>query len=203
MSLVLKQITLPLRIKTNAPMSDAAFAQFCAVNEPNRFERDANGEIIVMSPNFSEGGGIELDVAGEFRNWSIANGGGRAFGPNSGFTLPDGSVRAADISWIRLDRWSRLSQDQRHRSFARISPDFVIEVRSETDRLSAAQEKMSIWIANGVEVAWLIDPQRRVVEVYRPGQQPEVYENPSSVQGTGCVAGFELVMEKIWGSVTL
>ena len=56
-----------------------------------------------------------------------------------------------------------------------------------------------MWISNGVESAWLIDPQRCVVEVYRAGVEPEVHEDPSSVQGTGSVRGFELVMANIWG----
>jgi Uma2 family endonuclease len=94
-------------------------------------------------------------------------------------------------------RRNALSQEQRQ-SFAQLCPEFVIEVRSETDRLPPLQEKMQLWIANGAELAWLIDPSRKVVEIYRPGQQPEIHENPTSVQGTGPIAGFELVMDRIW-----
>lgn len=196
MSLLLNEIELPLRIKTTKVMSDAEFARFCAANEPNRFERDTNGEIIVMSPCFSDGGSVELDIAAELRAWALVDGRGKAFGPNAGFTLPDGSVRAADASWILLERWNRYSEQERKRSFTAICPEFVVEVRSESDRLADAQEKMSVWIRNGAELAWLIDPQRKVVEIYRPAQELEVHENPSSVQGTGCVAGFELVMAR-------
>ncbi len=53
-------------------------------------------------------------------------------------------------------------------------------------------------MANGAEIAWLIDPERRVVEIYRPGQEPDVLFDPSSVQGEGPVRGFELVMQRIW-----
>jgi Uma2 family endonuclease len=78
-------------------------------------------------------------------------------------------------------------------------PDFIVELRSESDRLKPLREKMQMWIDNGVELAWLIDPQRRVVEIYRKGEEPEVHENPTSVQGTGCISGFCLVMDRIWG----
>ena len=86
----------------------------------------------------------------------------------------------------------------RSRSGGRVSPEFVIEMRSESDRPSMLQEDMRLWIANGVELAWLIDPQRKVVEVYRPGKEPEVHEQPTSVQESGPVATFQLVFERIW-----
>jgi Uma2 family endonuclease len=95
-------------------------------------------------------------------------------------------------------RWNALTPEER-KGYARICPDFVIEVRSGTDRLRQLREKMETWIANGAELAWLVDPERKVVEVYRPGETPQIHENPSSVQGTGPVRGFELVMARVWG----
>jgi Uma2 family endonuclease len=180
-------------------MTDAEFERFCAANEPARFERDANGEIIVMSPSFSEGGSIESEVVVELTIWSRQDGRGKVFGPNAGFTLPDGSVRAADACWIAWDRWNVFSEEQRKRSFAPICPEFVIEVRSVTDRLKDLREKMEMWISNGAELGWLIDPERKVVEVFRAGEVAEVFEDPTSVQGTGPVRGFELVMGRVWG----
>jgi Uma2 family endonuclease len=50
-----------------------------------------------------------------------------------------------------------------------------------------------------VELGWLVDPQHKVVEIYRPGTEPEIHEQPTSVQGDGPVAGFELVMARVWG----
>jgi hypothetical protein len=57
---------------------------------------------------------------------------------------------------------------------------------------------MEMWIANGAEVAWLIDPLEKAVVIYRPGKQPEHLAQPTSVQGTGPIAGFELVLARIW-----
>ena len=197
MSLALSQIDPPVRLRRDLPMSDDEFMSFCAANEPLRFERDANGEIIVMSPTGTGGSEVEGDVYLELGNWARADGRGRAYPASAGFKLPDTSVRAADAAWMSFRRRDALSQEQR-KSFAQLCPEFVIEVRSETDRLAPLQEKMGIWIANGVELAWLIDPQRKVVEIYRPGEEPEIHEQPTSVQGSGPVAGFELVMARIW-----
>jgi Uma2 family endonuclease len=198
MNLALAELELPIRIRTDRQMTDEEFALFCSNNEPLQVERDSTGELIVMSPNFTEGGGLEGEVGRHLGNWAEADGRGKYFGSSSGFTLPDTSLRAAGAAWVSWVRWHALTPEQRGK-FARICPDFVIEVRSATDRLSSVREKMEVWIANGAELAWLIDPERKVVEIYRPGECPEIHQNPTSVQGTGTVRGFELVMDRIWG----
>jgi len=86
------------------------------------------------------------------------------------------------------------------KSYTALTPEFVIEVRSDSERLGALREKMESWIANGAELGWLIDPERRVVEIYRPGDEVEVHQDPTSVQGDGPVRGFELVMARVWGT---
>ena len=192
------EVELPVRIRPEHPMTDEELMRFCAANDPLRVERDANGELIVMSPSGSEGGGIETDVATELNIWARQDGRGKVFGSNAGFRLPDGSVRAADAHWVSWERWNALTEADR-KSFAPICPEFVIEVRSESDRLAELQAKMRMWIANGAEVAWLIDPSRKTVEVYRPGREAEVLEGGSAVEGDGPVEGFVLELGRVWG----
>ncbi len=180
------------------PVSDDQIIEFCRQHEGFRVERDANGEMIVMSPAFSDTSGNNMELSTELNLWTRADGRGKAFDSSGGFTLPDGSMRNPDASWVLLHRWNALTPEQKH-SFAPICPDFVVELRSASDRLPDLREKMEMWIANGAELGWLIDPLRRVVEIYRQGEAPEVHENPTSVLGTGCVSGFCLVMELVWG----
>lgn len=78
-------------------------------------------------------------------------------------------------------------------------PDFVIELRSASDRLQSGRAKMQSWIANGCQLAWLVDPERKVVEVYRLGRKPEILEGVSAVYGEGPVGGFVLELARIWG----
>jgi Uma2 family endonuclease len=198
MNLAFSELELPLHIRPAAALTDEQLERFCSDNNPWRIEREPNGELIVRSPTGIEGAGQESDLGLELGLWARADGRGRYFGPSAGFTLPDTSMRAADAVWMSWDRWNTLSPQQR-KGFARVCPEFVIEVRSETDRLRPLQQKMQSWVANGAELAWLIDPARRVVEIYRPGEPAEVHQDPSSVQGDGPVRGFELVMQRIWG----
>jgi Uma2 family endonuclease len=198
MNITLAELELPIRIRTGRPMTDEELGRFCSENEPLKIERDANGELIVMSPNWTEGGGRESKVGGYLFIWTLADGRGEFYGSNTGFKLPDNSVRSADAAWVSLKKLNALTADER-RGYARFCPEFVIEVRSDTDLLPPLREKMEVWIANGAELGWLIDPERRVVEVYRAGEAVEVFEDPTSVQGTGPVRGFELVMGRVWG----
>jgi Uma2 family endonuclease len=198
MNLAFSEDAMPVRISFEKPLSDEALMRFSAANEWLRLERDVNGELIVMSPTGAEGSSWNAEINADLTVWARRDGRGRVFDSNGGFTLPDGSVRAADAAWVSLDRWNALTREQRQ-GYAPICPEFVIELKSPSDRLAELQAKMEMWIANGAEVAWLIDPERKVVEIHRPGDSPEVLHEPSSVQGTGPVAGFELVMARVWG----
>jgi Uma2 family endonuclease len=197
MNLSLSEIELPVRLRLERPMTDEELMRFSAANELLRVERDANGELIVMSPTGSDGGSTELNAGSELRDWALGDGRGKVFGPNAGFTLPDSSVRAADAAWVSWERWNGLTRSQQ-KGYAPLCPEFVIEVRSESDRLEPLREKMQMWISNGAEVAWLVDPECKVVEIYRPGQSVAVLEQPEKVLGDGPVAGFELVMARVW-----
>jgi Uma2 family endonuclease len=197
MSLALNEIEPPIRFRPDTPMTDEMFLRFCAANESMRFEREPDGEILVMTPSGSRTSRINSQITHLLTAWAQADGRGISFDSNGGFSLPDGSVRAADAAWVALDRWEALT-DAQQSGFAPICPDFVIELRSPSDKLPDLQAKMAQWIANGAEVGWLIDPKEKSVTIYRPGDPPEHLAHPTSVQGTGPIAGFELVMARIW-----
>jgi Uma2 family endonuclease len=197
MNLALPEIEQPVRLRFDRPMTDDELMRFCAANETMRIERDANGELIVMSPTGTDGGGMELDVATELAVWARQDDHGRVYGASAGFTLPDTSVRAADAAWVSWLKLNALTPDQR-KGFAALCPEFIIEVRSDSDSLPELRTKMEMWIANGAELAWLVDPSRKTVEIYRPNQQPELQENHTAAYGEGPVAGFILELARIW-----
>ncbi|MBW4038732.1 MAG: Uma2 family endonuclease [Acidobacteria bacterium] len=196
MNVALQETELPVRLRFEQPVSDEELLQFCERNHLLRVERDANGELILMSPTGTDGGNAELDIATELNLWARQDGRGRALGPNSGIRLPDTAVLAADAGWVSWERYNATAGQSGFREFV---PEFVIELRSESDRLADVRSKMERWMAYGVEVGWLIDPSRRVVEVYRPGREVEVVEGGSVVEGDGPVAGFVLELGMVWG----
>jgi Uma2 family endonuclease len=180
-------------------MSDEEFLQFSGVNNPFRMEREPNGEILIMTPAVTDTGFINRRIVQALGNWADQDGRGEVAESSTGFRLPNGAVRSPDAAWVSHRRLDALTKAQLE-GFAPLCPEFVIELASPSDKLKGVKAKMDEWIANGAELAWLIEPKERRLTVYRPGQEPEVLDDPTSVQGTGCVAGFELVMERVWGS---
>jgi Uma2 family endonuclease len=197
MNFALNEIELPVRLRFERPMTDDELMRFCADNDVLRVEREPNGEILVMTPSGSRTSRINGQITYFLTAWTEQDGRGVAFDSNGGFSLPDGSVRAADAAWVALPRWNALSATQQA-GYAPLCPDFIIELRSPSDKLPELHAKMEQWIANGAQVAWLIDPEEKSVTIYRPGDEPEHLAHPTSVQGTGPIAGFELVMSRIW-----
>lgn len=180
-----------------ASMSSEEFYQFCQANRDLRIERTAQGEVIVMPPAFSDTGNRNFNLAVYLGIWSEQDGTGLGFDSSTGFTLPNNAVRSPDASWIRRERWQQLSDAQKA-SFAPICPDFVIELRSNSDTLKGLQNKMIEYLENGVSLGWLIDRQNRKVYIYRPSQEPQILDNPDVVDGDPELAGFQLPMARIW-----
>lgn len=180
-----------------AKMTADQFFDFCQRNPDLHIERTREGNLVIMSPTGIDSGRRELEVAGQLYVWSKRDGTGIAFGPSAGFALPKGSTRAPDCSWVRRERWEALTVDQR-KKIASLVPDFVVEVRSETDRLSELRDKMEEYADEGVRLGWLIDPIERRVEIYRPGQVPTTLNNPTHVSADPELRGFTLDLTPVW-----
>jgi Uma2 family endonuclease len=187
----------PFRFRPETPMSDEDLMRFCAANDIARVEREVDGEILVMSPAGNRTGRRNAAIISALDTWAQMDGRGYAFDSSTGFTLPDGSMRSPDAAWVEAIRWNALPKAEQNR-FSPICPDFLIELRSQTDDLAQLEAKMVRWLSNGAKLAWLIDPERQVVAVYRPADQPELLNQPTIVEGSGVVAGFKLAMERIW-----
>ncbi len=179
---------------TTEAMSNDDFEQFCAQNQDLRIEREANGKVTIMSPVHFDSGFYEGEVFGELRHFVKHNSiGGRAFGSSTGFTLPDGSTKSPDAAWISAERLAKLPPAER-KKFAAIVPDFVIEIRSDSDKLKALQQKMEkTWMANGVRLAWLLDPVKQKAYLYRQDGSMEIVPNfEGKLNGEEVLKGFEL-----------
>jgi Uma2 family endonuclease len=82
--------------------------------------------------------------------------------------------------------------------FAPICPDFVVELRSKTDRLARLQARMVEYIENGAQLGWLLDPAARRVYIYRPGRAVETLDAPETIAGDPVLPGFVLQLREIW-----
>jgi Uma2 family endonuclease len=172
-------------------LTDEQFYQLCQVNQDLSLERNPQGELIIVSPVGGVSGNREADLLLELGIWNRRTKLGKVFSSSTLFKLPGGGDRSPDAAWIRLDRWEALPEEDRER-FPLICPDFVIELRSRTDRLQALQAKMQEYLDSGLHLGWLIDPQQQQAEIYRSGQGVEVVQFPVKLSGEGILPGFRL-----------
>jgi Uma2 family endonuclease len=161
MMLTLPESALPVKLTLGPAkrMSDDDYFAFCAANPKIRFERSVLGEITIVPPAGYESDYRNADVLTQLGQWARLDGRGKVSGPSAEFILPSGAAYSPDAAWVSNQQLQKLTKDQK-RKFPRMVPEFIVEVMSPSDRLKAAQEKMEQWMANGVELAWLIDGDR-------------------------------------------
>ncbi len=186
------------RIETERPMTDDEFWCYCSCLPDNlRAEREPNGDIIVMPPAGGESSNRNVHIIAQLHVWAVKDGSGDAFDSNTNFVLPSGAARSPDAAWISNARLATLTREQKRR-FLPLCPEFVIELKSPSDRLPRLKAKMQEWIENGAQLGWLIDPDTRMVYIYRPGANPDEVKNADFVAGEGPVTGFVLDLGPIW-----
>ena len=193
-----KTLLLQLPSEICLQVTPAQFAALAAANRDLRLERTAIGHLIVNPPTGSESGKLNAKVITQLGVLGEANEQmGEYFDSSTEFELPNGANRSPDASWVRKDRWEALTLEQR-KGFAPLCPDFVVELRSETDSLTDLREKMQEYMDNGAQLGWLINPNNKQVEVYRVEQPVEVLENPNTLSGEDVLPGFTLSLKRIW-----
>jgi Uma2 family endonuclease len=185
----------PCTLALDPSLSDEQFENLSEKTEFAIVERSSEGTIIVseLSGGMTSSANSEINM--QFGNWSKRHGMGRAL-MHCGFFLSDGSCLSPDLAYISDRQWEALTRDQRDH-FLRLAPKFVLELCSQSENLRDIEKKMETWIANGVELAWLIDPEAMQVHIYAPGTATRVESGPS-VAGSGPVDGFILDLEEVW-----
>ncbi len=190
--------SITLDLSSIIQLSDEQYYQLATTHRELRMERTPAGKIVIMPPTGGETGKRNFSLLGQLWLWVQQNPKlGVGFDSSTEFNLPNGGDRSPDASWIKLERWNALSEDERQR-FPPICPDFVIELRSETDNLKKLQAKMQEYLGSGIRLGWLIDPKTKKVEIYRPSQEVEVL-NPTTLSGEDVLPGFVLDLKPIWG----
>jgi Uma2 family endonuclease len=192
--------TLTLNVPPTVGLTDEQFYQLCVANEEWRLELTANGELIIMPPTGGESGISNAGLTAKLYNWNEQTKLGKVFDSSTEFRLPNGAKRCPDASWVLRERWEALPRDDRKR-FPPLCPDFVVELRSETDSLEQLRSKMAEYRTNGARLGLLIDPQTPLVEIYRPAVEVETLnfslDEPPTLSGEDVLPGFVLDLAPI------
>ncbi|WP_041596463.1 Uma2 family endonuclease [Halothece sp. PCC 7418] len=191
---------MPIAIPKGFKITPEQFDQLAEIEQLSKIELTETGELIVMSPTGGEAGEKNFNLYIDLGIWNRQTRLGKAFDSSTVFVLPNGARRSPDVSWIRLDRWDTLTSQEKQ-GFPPIAPDFVIELVSPSDlksqRYEDLQAKMQEYIANGVQLGWLIEPSAKTVEIYQLGQPVAVLNHPQTLSGQEVLPGFVLDLSEI------
>jgi len=188
---------LVLHLRPALELDDRQFAVLARQNPDLRLERTAEGDVLVMAPADGETGYRNAAITAQLWAWARRDGTGVAFDSSTGFTLPNGAIRSPDAAWVGTARLRPLTAEQRER-FLPLCPDFVIELRSPSDSLTATQAKLDEYRANGARLGWLLDVPNRRVSVYRPGVPIAHLDAPATIAADPELPGFILDLTLIW-----
>jgi Uma2 family endonuclease len=172
------------------------FDRLCELNPDLRLEVNRDGELIVMPPTGGDTGKRNFKLIVQFGNWVEQNGMGEGYDSSTGynFTAFGGKNPSPDVSWVERSRLEGVDTS----GLLPVVPDFVIELRSKSDSIKEVRAKMEEYRRVGVRLGWLIDPQKRQVEIYRLGRDIEILEAPTSLSGEDVLPGFVLDLRSIF-----
>jgi Uma2 family endonuclease len=181
--------------------TDLFFDEICEQFDNKKIEQDSEGNVYIMTPTGGESSDQNSEINLQLRLWAKQDGRGRAFDSHALFILPDGSKRSPDGSWVSKEKLRTLSQANR-RKFLRLVPEFVIELKSPSDRMPGLKQKMEDWMSHGVQLGWLIDATKRQVFVYSKTEPVfTVVADVASIVAGDPVSGFLLDLEPIWSGL--
>ena len=187
-----------IKIPKELRFTNDEFYLFCQENHGRglRIERNAQGEIIIMSPTGGLTGKKNSKLTAKLDLWNEEHEPGEVFNSSTGFILPNGATRSPDAAWVEKSRWEALSYEQQEK-FPPLCPDFVAELISPSDTLRATQEKMEEWMDNGCRLGWLFYPKEEKTLIYRAGQaELEVLSGyDRSLSGEDVLLGFQFELK--------
>ncbi|MBV9223061.1 MAG: Uma2 family endonuclease [Acidobacteriaceae bacterium] len=176
---------------------DALYEQVCQAHEAHsKIEQDEEGNVYVMPPVGGESGWQETEAVIQLALWAKRKGHGKVFGPATTFVFPNKAKHCPDAAWASNERVYAIPYRQRRQRIP-IVPEFVIEIKSPTDVYEKLQRKMDWYLRNGVELGWLIHPDKREVKIYT-ALETSTLKNIDKLRGTGPINGFTLDLRPIW-----
>jgi Uma2 family endonuclease len=163
---------------------------YAALPDDDLWRDELAGGLLVREPRpGARHGRVQTRLARYLDVWADENRLGAVF-VESGFVLSDSppTVRGPDASFVA---GHRLPQAGDH-PYPRLAPDLVVEVISPAERPAALRQKVADYLAAGVRLVWLVDPQRRSVTILRPSRERRTIGMGDGLDGEDVLPGFRL-----------
>ena len=154
-----------------------------------------DGRIVPLSPTNPEHGRLEFRVAALISTIVSAQNLGQVMVGEVGiFTRfnPD-RVRGADVVFISHAQYERRTKT---RAFLDVAPELVVEILSP-ERPDSAQ-KVIEYLAIGVRLVLVVDPEDRMISAYRPDGGVQRYREPEAVPCDDALPGLTLSVGEVF-----
>ena len=192
---------LIVRLPDDWDFSDEAMLKLWDLNPQWDIEVTEAGELSIMAGTGWTNSAAAMRIGAVVVGWSDS-GGGTVAGEAGmvRFPPPSRAMMAPDVSWVSDER--QAEEGERHNTILiPVCPDFVVEIRSESDLLDDQQDKMQRWLEYGARLGWLIDRYEGRVWIYRAGQpEPETLERPQQLGGEDVLEGLIVDLAWLWES---
>jgi len=170
--------------------------QLESIEIPGKWTELIRGQLIVREPPGTYHGKVSATILFMIAAFTRPRGLGDVFGQDTGFKIesnPD-TVRAPDVAFLSRDRSARVGK----RGYAALAPNLAVEVLSPDDRPSEVLEKIAAWLSAGVELAWVVDPERREVRIHRADGTIAVLGSDDQLSGETVLPGFICMVAELF-----
>lgn len=130
-----------------------------------------------------------LDTQPEPRGWVV--------GGEAGIILardPDLTV-GVDVAYVTADVIVRQTDDT---TLIEGVPTVAVEILSPYDTVQEIAEKRNDYLTAGVSHVWIIDPDVRIVTVFRPGQPPVTFNHTHDLTAEPDLPGFRVAVAALF-----
>lgn len=179
---------------TNRPVT--AEDLFALPDDGKRHEL-IKGELTTIAPTGGGHGATVMTLAVPLGNHIQQRKLGVIFSAETGFIVarnPD-TVRAPDIAFVAKDRIPSSGVPVK---FVPLAPDLAVEVVSPNDTVYEVDEKVRDWLNAGTRLVWVVNPNRRIIEVHAPRQPSRMLTEAESLDGGNVVSGFTIALKDIF-----
>lgn len=154
------------------------------------------GELRRMSPTSPRHGRYEVRLIVAISKYLEANPIGEVFPGDAGFQLQADplTIRAPDVAFVAQQQIpSGLTA-----GFWPLAPDLVVEIISPSESASEIAEKVSDYLRAGVQLLWLVYPDQKEVQEYRPQQPFHIYDHNGQLDGHEVLPGFQYALSNLF-----
>ena len=178
-------------------MTEDEFFDFCQANSQLKFERRADGTIEYMALTGGDTGRRNTKLISRLDRWAEESGLGLVFDSSTGFRLPSGAVRSPDAAWVSTAAWEALTDAERAK-FPPLCPEFVVELLSASDSVSALMHKAQEFLDNGCRLVWLLVPKTETARIYRADGSVSVVKSfDETLSGEDVLPGFAFALNTL------